>query len=251
MAGFRTNLQFGSWNGSGGLYGTRAQVAEARRLIRKALKGKVDKLQFLDDRMLRIAGKFSKPLSWLTRWDLSRALELVKPIYGLMKGIPTDHPLKSAYWRKRSPVPQTKNPDQDGCGLLWCAPVAPATGAHATRMSAIVIETLLSHGFEPMISITLITERALTCVATISYDRHVPGEDEKARACLRDLLDKLSAAGYYSYRLGIQSMEEMTGSNGYNDFLRTLKAAIDPHSILAPGRYEAVKQKSAMAGQAG
>src|SRR4029453_351693 len=42
MAGLRKELRFGAWNGSGGLYGTRAQVREAKRLIRQALRGKVE-----------------------------------------------------------------------------------------------------------------------------------------------------------------------------------------------------------------
>jgi 4-cresol dehydrogenase (hydroxylating) flavoprotein subunit len=54
MAGFRRRMNFGAWSGSGGLYGTRAQVSEGRRLLSRALAGKVSRLLFLDDR--RLAG---------------------------------------------------------------------------------------------------------------------------------------------------------------------------------------------------
>jgi 4-cresol dehydrogenase (hydroxylating) len=97
---------------------------------------------------------------------------------------------------------------------------------------------LLGHGFEPMISITLITERAVACVITIAYDRAVAGEDQKAMRCYQDLLAKLWSAGYYSYRLGIQSMQEMSGDNGFNRILRTFKNALDPKGVLSPGRYQ-------------
>ena len=62
-------------------------------------------------------------------------LELVQPVYGLMRGVPTEQPLASAYWRKRTPPPPAMDPDRDGCGLLWCAPVAPLEGTHATRLA--------------------------------------------------------------------------------------------------------------------
>lgn len=238
MEDIRKRMNFGVWNGSGGLYGTKAQVAEARRLIKRALSGKVAKLQFLDDRKIAFASKFAKAYQLFTGWDLSRALELVRPVFGLMKGLPTDTPLKSTYWRKRTPIPLDMNPDRDGCGLLWCAPVAPIVGSEARAVSAIASETLLSHGFEPAISITMITERALTCVISIAYDRAIPGEDESAMVCYRELLSKLSKAGYHSYRLGIQSMEEMGIDSGYNRLLRDLKKAVDPNGILSPGRYE-------------
>lgn len=235
---YAKKMNFGAWNGSGGLYGTKAQVAEARRLIKQALAGKVGKLQFLDDRLISFASRFAKPYRLVTGWDLSRTLELVKPVFGLMKGIPTDKPLASTYWRKRSAVPGQMDPDRDGCGLLWCAPVAPITGSDVRKLADIASGTLLSHGFEPMMSITLITERALTCVITIAYDRDQEGEDAKAMMCYRQLLQKLWSAGYYSYRLGIQSMHEMAGDNGYNRLLHKLKSTIDPMKILSPGRYE-------------
>jgi 4-cresol dehydrogenase (hydroxylating) len=231
-------MNFGAWNGSGGLYGTKRQVAEGRRLIKSALSGKVDKLQFLDDRLLSFAGRFAKPYSMATGWDLSRALELVKPVFGLMRGIPTDKPLKSTYWRRRGAIPNDMDPDRDGCGLLWCAPVAPMVGADVRAVTRIAYDVLLSHGFEPMISITLITERSVACVITIAYDRSVSGEDEKAMTCYRELLRRLWSAGYYSYRLGIQSMQEMSGDNGFNRLLHTLKTTLDPNNILSPGRYQ-------------
>ncbi len=239
MAGFRKHASFGCWNGSGALYGTRKQVAEARRMVRKALRGKVEKLQFLDDWTLKIAGRFAKPFRWVTGWDLSRTLELVRPTFGLMKGIPTAVLTASTYWRKRTPPPIDGNPDRDGCGLLWCAPVAPISGGHALVIRDIAYKTLLDSGFEPMLSVTLLTERSLSCVISIAFDRSVPGEDEKAMACHRILLERLAAAGYHSYRLGIQSMDGMFGETGYNRLLSAIKGVCDPKGILAPGRYAA------------
>jgi 4-cresol dehydrogenase (hydroxylating) len=238
MQALRGKLQFGAWNASGGLYGTRAQVAEARRLLREALAGHADKLQFLDERKLRIAERFSGVYRSVTGWDLTRALELVRPVFGLLQGTPTSQPLASTYWRKKSPPPADMDPDRDGCGLLWCSPVAPADGAEATELVALASTTLLAHGFEPAISLTLVTERSLACVISITYDRHAPGEDEKAAACYRELLQKLADSGFYSYRLSSKSASAMPSSPGYDSMMRALQSSIDPNRILAPGRYQ-------------
>ena len=237
MALFRSRLRIGRWNGSGGLYGTRAQVAEARRLVRVRLKGVVSQLQFLDDRRLALAQRFARPYRWFTGWDLSAALALLRPVYGLMRGIPTEQPLASAYWRKRMPPPMQMDPDRDGCGLLWCAPVAPMEGIHAERVAAISRDVLLTHGFEPLISITLVTERAIACVVSISFDREIAREDERALACHRQLHQALASAGYHSYRLGIQAMRSPTIEDSALPLLERLKEACDPRQILAPGRY--------------
>jgi 4-cresol dehydrogenase (hydroxylating) len=243
MTGFRARLRMGRWNGSGGLYGTKAQVAEAKRLLREHLRGKVAAIQFLNDRTFVLARRFARVYRRFTGLDLTATLALVRPVYGLMQGVPTPQPLASAYWRKRTPPPppESMNPDVDGCGLLWCAPVCPLQGDHAERLAKLATDTLLAHGFEPMLSLTLITERALTCIISISYDRAVPGEDERAMRCYRELMAELTAAGYHSYRVGIQASdeihEESASETSYATLLRTLKDALDPNGVVAPGRY--------------
>jgi len=234
---FRKTLKFGRWNGSGALYGTRPQVAEARRLLRRALGSQVTKLRFLDDRSLAFAARFTRPYRWLTGMDLSKTLALVRPVFGLMKGEPTQALLASAYWRKTTPPPPDPDPDRDRCGLIWCSPIAPADGESVTELVIIAEGTLLECGFEPMISLTMITERSVACVISIAYDREINGEDHKAMECYRQLQGRLTSHGFYPYRLGIQSMNLLDSDTARASFLSALKNSIDPNNILAPGRY--------------
>jgi 4-cresol dehydrogenase (hydroxylating) len=235
----RDELRIGAWNGSGGLYGTRRQVREARRLLRRALAGQVDRLQFVDDRLLGVMRRFAGPFRLVTRWDVSRVLDVIRPIYSLLKGAPTDGTMASVYWRKAGGVPATPNPDRDGCGLYWCSPVVPSTGRDVEAVSALARDVVLRHGFEPQMSISLATERSSICVITISYDRHVPGEDQRARRCYDELAGALLARGYPPYRLNVASMELMQAEGAYGEALARIKAALDPSGILAPGRYDA------------
>jgi 4-cresol dehydrogenase (hydroxylating) len=237
MDALRRELRIGTWNGSGALYGTRQQVKEARRLLRAALAGKARRLQFLDDRKLALAERFAGVYQRLSGWNLQRTLAVLRPVYGLMKGIPTDQPLASTYWRKRTPPPAEMDPDRDGCGLLWCSPVTPNDGAHAERLTSLATEIILQHGFEPMISITVLTDRTLSCILSLTYDRDVAGEDQRALSCYQELLKQLGSHGYYSYRLSIGAMSANYISGTYQDVLGAIKATLDPHGILAPGRY--------------
>jgi 4-cresol dehydrogenase (hydroxylating) len=237
MGQLRNELKIGAWNGSGALYGSKRQVKEARRLLRKALKGSAQRLQFLDDRTFRLASLFAKPYQLISGWNLERTLALLKPVYGLMQGIPTDHPLASTYWRKRNPPPAAMNPDRDGCGLLWCSPVLPADGNAVSYVTSFISDLVLSHGFEPAISLTMISDRALACIISLAYDRHVAGEDDRALACYRELAQQLAEKGYHSYRLPVGLMSGMGESGPYADLLQRIKQTLDPGGILAPGRY--------------
>jgi 4-cresol dehydrogenase (hydroxylating) len=237
MARLRKEMGIGVWNGSGGLYGTRAQVRDAKRQLRRALSGKVNRLQFVNDRLLTLMARFSTPFRWLTGWDMGRMLKVLKPVYDLMKGVPTDATLASAYWRKKGPLPLDVDPDRDGCGLLWCSPVVPNTGADLSAVTTLATDLLLTHGFEPQMSISLASERTAICVITISYDRDVAGEDERAMKCYRQLSSELVARGYPPYRLNVASMDSLHDDPAYANLLGALKAAFDPNGIVAPRRY--------------
>jgi 4-cresol dehydrogenase (hydroxylating) len=239
LAHFANSWDFGAWNASGALYGTRAEVAAARRRIKKQLRGRVEKLRFLDTRGLWIADRLKKTYHRLTGVNLPEMLKILKPVFGMTSGVPTDEMLPSTYWRKPGAVPVSPDPNRDRCGLIWLAPVAPTRGESVMKIWNITRDLITGFGFEPAVSITLITPRALDCVISISYDRDVIGEDERALQCQKELLLKLADAGFYPYRLGVQSMGILPAPTAsYMDLIKETKMLFDPNQILAPGRYE-------------
>jgi 4-cresol dehydrogenase (hydroxylating) len=240
MEELRRRYGIGRWSGSGGLYGTRAQVREARRLIRSAMAGKIDRLQFVDDRLLRLLPRLARPYRALTGHDLNRTVNLLVPVYNLLKGIPTTSALGSSYWRKAGSIPQDPDPDRDRCGLLWLSPASPNTGRDAAEVTGLASSVMLAHGFEPIISVSLMNERTIVSVIALTYDRDVPGEDERALACHDELADQFMSLGYPPYRLGLASMRlglQPSPDDAYATTIGRMKDALDPLGILAPGRY--------------
>ena len=201
----RTFLGGSLWSGTGALYSnSKAQGRVVRRLIKKALRDKVDRIVFFDARTARLA-------------QMQIAQSLLKRLFGFdagafakfffdknpQRGIPITEAAGLAYWRKRSPVPVDIDPDRDRCGLIWCSPLIPFDGRHARNALGIIEAVVTAHGFEPNIGLNCATDRSIVVTVGIAYDREVPGEDRRASDCHDRLLDKLTEAGYVPYRLSI------------------------------------------------
>ncbi|MFT7288047.1 MAG: 4-cresol dehydrogenase (hydroxylating) [Halieaceae bacterium] len=231
----------GPWNASGAIYGTRAEVRAARGRIKRALRGKVSRLQFLDEKLLALAKRVAKPYQWVTGVNLTELMKMLDPVFGMTQGKPSAGMLPSNYWRKKGPMPEVSvdlSPEADNCGVLWIAPVAPTSGPHAEAIWHIVRDTMLKHGYEPAVSITMLTERTIDCVVNVSYDRDIEGEDARAMACHDDMLKQFCETGYYPYRLGLQTVGKMPARTPeYQRFIDGIRAHLDPNKILAPGRY--------------
>ncbi len=232
----------GGWNASGALYGTRAEVANARKKLKHALKHiKSRKVHFIDDRTIKLARLIVKPYKWITGVDLEKALDMIVPVINLKKGVPSNTFIPSTYWRKKtpSPVADEADPDRDQCGLLWLAPIAPMTGEHAVILEELIVRILTNYGFDPAISMTLLTERCIDSVIAITYDREVEGEEERALECHDTLLKELVDKGYYPYRLSTHAMGQLPKvDDGYYSALAKIKRTLDPENIISPGRYE-------------
>jgi 4-cresol dehydrogenase (hydroxylating) flavoprotein subunit len=235
----RRECDLGAWNTGGAIYGTRETVAAARKVIRRALRAY--RLRFLTDRTLNTAERVRRLLGRVGLGaSLGERIELVKPLYGLMKGIPTNEPLRGAAWRVRGPLPaEPADPLDCNAGLIWTAPTLPATGAAAREVMSLMAPLYEKYGFEALATFTLITERAMCCVSNVSFDRREADEAARAKACHDELTDLLIGRGYLPYRCGPDTMRKLArGSSGFWDVASQLKQALDPKGIISPGRYE-------------
>lgn len=235
-----------AWTASGCLYGNAAQVKAGRAAVRAALRGTGATTTFFDRRSLQRGARVGSLLArvgfgkrLLARVALGRAL------LSLAQGVPDGRFLAGAYWRRRGGLPaqfpRGADPARDGCGLLWVSPVLPMRGADALALHTLVAPLFAAHGFDLFETFSLINERALCAVLTIAFDHADAREAARARACQKAVFDAVMAAGYIPYRVGIESMGALDPAG--DEFWRVaarIKGALDPHGLIAPGRYEPV-----------
>lgn len=78
-------------------------------------------------------------------------------------------------------------------------------------------------------------------IVCLVYDRTKPDERARALKCIRTLIDECAAQGWGEYRTHLALMDQIAGTYNFNNnalmrLSETLKDAIDPNGILAPGK---------------
>lgn len=258
LAALTAKYRLAPWSCGGGLYGTAAQVRLQRRMLKDAL-GPYGRLQFLDAPRLALLGRLIAAVErhpWL-KAPVERLAGTSLPvmrsapyIYDVLRGVPTEHFVRHAWFRNRAPRPEADaDPAADACGLIWFAPILPLHGEEVEGYLADCKKRCAAHGFDFYCALLLMNPRAVIALMAILYDRAAPGQAERARALHDELTAAMQAAGYQPYRAGLLTWPRLwTQAPALAALNARLKAAVDPAGVLAPGRYGIGGSDAAQAG---
>ncbi|MDB5766172.1 MAG: FAD-linked oxidase [Collimonas fungivorans] len=227
------------WTGFGTLYGTKRMVAAAQKEIRQALSGVASRLLFLNaknaDTLLAAArwipGAAGQRLS-STAATLARSLELVS-------GRPNETALPLAYWRNPGAAQSSpRDPARDGCGLIWYAPLVPMRPADARAYVNMVTEVTSKHEMEPLLTFTSLSDKLFDSTVPLIFARDKTDSAKAAQACYHELIERGHAQGCFPYRVAVGAMPKLADRmKESNNFHQRLRQGIDPHGLIAPGRY--------------
>jgi 4-cresol dehydrogenase (hydroxylating) len=242
------------WVVSGGIYGTAEEVRAKRRRVLRALRP-YGKVLFYDEARVAYARRLTRLMQRIRRLPGAagntdrlfrrlvgrslRLVELLPPGFDHYSGTPTDYFLRVAYYKAHRPVPPADpDPARDGGGLIWYAPIAPFTGQHVSQMIALFRPLFREHDLDFAVIMMPLGPRAVAFILLILYDKASADETARAKALFARLVDVGAQAGYQRYRVGAPHADfAATQEAGYRDLLSAIKQAVDPHGIIAPGRY--------------
>jgi FAD/FMN-containing dehydrogenase len=228
-----------AWTGFATLYGSRSLVRAAQEDIVRLLRPHVRQLAFVSPRMLSGVNRVRSRLG-LKFGGFGRKLELLQSALEIVQGRPNQTALPLAYWRsgRRPETGVPLDPARDGCGLIWYAPLVPMTPRGVRRYVDFVNTRMRAHRFEPLITLTSLSDRCFDSTVPILFDRNDPAQVGRARACLMEMLDAGSREGFVPYRVGIDALPWLESRQlTQSALVRRLKEAVDPERVLAPGRY--------------
>lgn len=238
-AQLRREMGCGAWNVSGSLVGSGAEVAAGMRSLRRAVRG-MGTVVWLDDTRLRL---IQRAAALCARFNvapgLRQAVGALEENYSLLQGRPNNGPLKGMLWRVRARTAEgPADLLETDAGLLWAAPVLPMRGGDARRLLDIAKPILARHGFDLLITFTLLNERAMVAIFNISFDKTRPDEAAAAAKCQREMKAAFAADGYYPYReSSLGHAAWLRDNDCFNQVTRAIKHALDPADILSPGLY--------------
>tara|TARA_A200000113_G_scaffold182598_1_gene168774 strand:- start:5218 stop:6939 length:1722 start_codon:yes stop_codon:yes gene_type:complete len=247
------------WTLSGGMYGTQNQVKAHIKDLKTAMKKLGLKPLFIDKKKLRFIQntlsfslKYNKALvkklifsdNGLAR-KIGAKLALRKSLLELCKikqGIPSNEFLRTIYWRNLNKLTDSvPNPSKDKVGLLWGAPCSEISSKDFKLITSIMHETCRKYGFESPISVTLINERTMECVLSLSWDREKEKEEEQALACYKEVMLKCASMGFLQYRMSTFSNRFLNNYHLPLPYgLPVLKSHFDPCNVISPSKYALV-----------
>jgi 4-cresol dehydrogenase (hydroxylating) flavoprotein subunit len=232
----------GAWQATGSVYGTRRAVRAALRDTRAGLRG-LGRLSVVSPSRLSRAERWAGPLAKIGFAPARRLAEGARSAregMGPLQGMPGHGGLEVSRWRLRREVEgPCEDPAAEGCGLYWTAPVCAAKGSEVARCVRLIEAQMLERGFEPLIRIAVADDRSVFVTTLLTFDRDDPTQSGRAGECHRELTVMLIEEGYPPYRGGVNTMDLLDPSGAtYWEVVGRIRGALDPHGILAPGRYD-------------
>ncbi|KAI1624417.1 glycolate oxidase [Exophiala viscosa] len=120
------------------------------------------------------------------------------------------------------------------------SPITPTQGEDARIVHDIIHRLFKKYGFDLFPTLT-IAGREMHYIANIIYDMSDPDEKRRAVELMCELIRETAAEGYGEYRTHLLLADQVAATYGWNDqalrrFNESIKDALDPNGILAPGR---------------
>lgn len=232
--------QIAPWTGFATLYGSHGMVRAAQQELRALLKGFATRILFITPQRAQTLSRLARLIPGRAGAGLQRLTGTLTKSLELVSGRPNQTALPLAYWRKRGGLPEgpLMDPGNDGCGLIWYAPLVPMRGAAAREYASFIHAQTRRLGIEPLITFTSLGDRVFDSTVPILFDRTDPNASARAQACLLELLREGRSRGFFPYRLPISAMAQLREfapqASRFNSRLHQLH---DSDELLAPERY--------------
>ena len=124
-----------------------------------------------------------------------------------------------------------------GGGSMWFAPVTVAKGSETLAQTKLATEILNKWGFD-YCGEYIVGMRDMHHIIDLLFDKTDEEDTKNAHACMAELIEEFRKRGYAVYRTNNEFMDQVADCYGpvQRQVNQTLKRALDPKGIIAPGK---------------
>lgn len=233
-------LSLSDWTGVGTLYCEKEISKFVKKEIKKKLAPYCKQIIFMNRQRVRRIECLLKFIPKVLVGSIQKQLGKVKESLDIFEGKPGPAALPLTYWRSKYNIPleaSSINPDVGDIGLIWYAPVLVMTPDKVRSMVETVTQICRQNQIDPLITFTAFNPRIFDVTIPLLFNRLDLTQKRNAQRCYEQLITAGQSAGCLPYRLGVQGSSLTIEENNFWKLQRTLKQAVDPNNILAPGRY--------------
>jgi 4-cresol dehydrogenase (hydroxylating) len=224
------------WLIMGSLYATKDSIKATKKYIESKATF-ASEVMFSDSLSIKLGLLLTKYVMKSKKTQL----DLFQLSTDIMLGKPNQVALPLAYWRNPKVEPNiynALNPAKDKCGLLWYAPLVPMNATNMRKFIDFIRETTPKYNIEPLITFSCLSAGYLDATVPIIFNASDPNAIEKAHACVDELFDGGIKKGFVPYRLSTKMQATKLDSEAPHwKVTKLIKQALDPNSIISPGRY--------------
>lgn len=123
---------------------------------------------------------------------------------------------------------------------LFFSPIAPTRGREARVLHDIIAKLHVKYGFD-LFPTLCVAGREMHYIANIVYDRGDAEQKSRAVRLMREMISECAEKGFGEYRTHLLFSDQIARSYSWGDqallrFNETIKDALDPKGVLAPGK---------------
>jgi 4-cresol dehydrogenase (hydroxylating) len=248
----RGKYHVGRWGFCSSIYGRKEQVRAMRQIIERELSP-FGRLVFMDDAKLRrikkilpyalrLHHKYPNLINFISDKLLKVSLPVLQifpALYGTYQGVPTEQIVRRAYFRSSQERPEKDvHIAKAQIGLMWFGPMVPLEGEALLDYVNDCRARFRAYDLDCYFTILMLNARTVVPLMGIMYRKEDPSEQDRVKALYLELFEEASRRGYQPFRCGRLGWPLIfKNSPDLLNLNEKIKNLVDPHHIIAPGKY--------------
>ncbi|MFL5813125.1 MAG: FAD-dependent oxidoreductase [Bdellovibrionia bacterium] len=204
------------WMIAGTLYGDKALVKAAKKRIKENFKSVRKRQFYFNSTNKKIVPYVGKLLNAIGLTSVKKSLDSMSMGFDIINGTPNNVALKLAYWKhedKDLVKNENLNPNRDGCGLIWYAPLVEMKPDVVVSYIDFVNEAARKFNMNPLITLTTVDDLCYDSTVPIVFNMQSEQDREIARTYFEYLFAEGARRGFFPYRFSIETQKKLNIQN--------------------------------------